>query len=341
MIMKLILPILLIANMSVANKCGSSKEKVMYKETGTVEKYDDALDNIISTDTKAEIIVEGLDWCEGPLWIKKQKMLLFSDVPANTIYKWTEAKGKEVYLKPSGYTSSEPTTSREPGSNGLTLDNDGRLVLSQHGDRRIAKMDAPLSKPLSQFITVADKYQGKRFSSPNDCVYNNQGEVFFTDPPYGLPMQKKDAPPVKEISFNGVYKVKKNGEVVLLVDSISRPNGIAFLPGEKQVLISSSDPMKPIWYKYDVAGDALVNGTIFYNATGHDRKWKGLPDGLKVSKKGIVFASGPGGVYIFDSTGKKLGLIRLEEASSNCALSDDEKTLYVTNDMYVLRIKLK
>ena len=322
------------------NQQKQKEQTPMYKTIGTLEKYDDALDNIISKDAKAEIIAEGFEWSEGPLWIEKHNMLLFSDVPMNTVYKWTEEKGKEVYLKPSGYTGTEPSKCKEPGSNGLILDADGNLVLCQHGNRQMASMDAPLDKPAAKFITLADKFTGKRFSSPNDAVINSAGELFFTDPPYGLQTQD-DTDPLKEIKHNGVYKVKKDGTVILLVDSITRPNGLAFLPGEKKLIVACSDPHKPNWYVFDVNGDSLTNGKIFYSAAGHDKSWNGLPDGFKIDKNGNVFATGPGGVYIFNSEGKKLGLLRLDNSTSNCALSPDEKTLYITNDMYVLRIKLK
>ncbi len=311
-----------------------------YKTIGTIERFDPALDNIISPNAKAEIIAEGFEWSEGPLWIEKHNMLLFSDVPMNTVYKWTEEKGKEVYLKPSGYTGEIQSECKEPGSNGLTLDNDGNLVLCQHGDRRVSRMDALLDKPAAKFISLADKFNGKRFSSPNDLVFNSSGELFFTDPPYGLKTQD-DSDPKKEISFNGVYKVKKDGAVILLTDSITRPNGIALFPGEKRLLVANSDPDKPNWYVFDVNGDSLANGKIFYSTTDYDKSWGGLPDGFKIDKNGNVFATGPGGIYIFNSEGLKLGMIRLENATSNCALSPDEKILYVTNDMYVLRIKMR
>jgi len=329
----------------IISSCGNDqenkKQEMKYKTIGMIERLDPSLDNIISTNAKPEIIAEGFEWSEGPLWVEKHNMLLFSDVPMNTIYKWTETNGKEVYLKPSGYTGAEPSVCKEPGSNGLTFDKNGNLVLCQHGDRRMARMDAPLDKPESKFILIADKYNGKRFSSPNDAVYNSAGELFFTDPPYGLQTQD-NSDTKKEISFNGVYKVKTNSEIILLVDSITRPNGLAFLSGEKKLIIACSDPVKPYWYVYDVNGDSLINGKIFYNASEEASKGvKGLPDGFKIDKNGNVFASGPGGVYIFNSEGKKLGMIRLDNATSNCALSPDEKTLYITNDMYVLRVKLR
>jgi gluconolactonase len=312
----------------------------MYKTTGTIVKIDASLDNIINANAKIEILAEGFEWSEGPLWLEKQQMLIFSDVPMNTIYKWTEENGKEVYLKPSGYTGTEPSVCKEPGSNGLILDNKGNLVLCQHGDRRMARMDAPPDKPEAKFITLADKYDGKRFSSPNDAVYNSKGELFFTDPPYGL-LTQDDSDSKKEIKHNGVYKVKPDGSVVLLADSITRPNGIAFFPGEQKMIVACSDPDKPNWYIYDVNGDSLSNGRIFYSATEEAKTMSGLPDGLKIDKNGNIFATGPGGVYILNSEGKKLGMIKLENPASNCALSPDEKILYITNDMYLLRIKLR
>ncbi len=313
-------------------------QDTVYKTIGSFERSDPAFDAIVSKEAKAEIIAEGFEWSEGSLWIEKYNMLLFSDVPKNSIYKWTEEKGKEVYLTPSGFTGTS-TESKEPGSNGLTLDTEGHLVLCQHGDRKMARMDAPLDKPEAKFITLADKYDGKKFSSPNDAVFNRAGELFFTDPPYGLPKQADD--PTKETPWNGVYKVKKDGTVILLTDSVTRPNGIALFPGEQRLLVASSDPDGPNWYVWDIKGDALINGKIFYSAAGYDTAWHGLPDGLRIDTKGNVYATGPGGVYFFNSEGKKLGMLHLENATSNCALSPDEKTLYVTNDMYVLRIKLR
>jgi gluconolactonase len=338
--MKQVLSILCLALIIACNNSTEQKKETMYKTTGTIERPDSALNNIISSDAKIEILADGFEWSEGPLWLENQQALIFSDVPMNTIYKWTEGKGKEVYLKPSGYTATEPSVCKEPGSNGLTFDTEGNLVLCQHGDRRMARMDATLDKPEAKFVTLADKFQGKRFSSPNDAVFNKAGELFFTDPPYGLQTQD-DTDSKKEIKNNGVYKVKKDGSVLLLADSITRPNGLAFLPGEQKLIVACSDPNKPNWYLFDVNGDSLINGRIFYSASEEAKTMGGLPDGLKVDKKGNIFATGPGGVYIFNSEGKKLGLIKLENSASNCALSPDEKTLYVTNDMYLLRIKLR
>ncbi|MEO6221251.1 MAG: SMP-30/gluconolactonase/LRE family protein [Ginsengibacter sp.] len=325
-----------ICTLMVIISCGHEHE---LKTIGSIERLDPALNKIISINAKPEIIAEGLDWSEGPVWIESNQMLLFSDVPRDTIFKWTEEKGKEVYLTPSGYTDTIKRGG-EMGSNGLLLDNDGNLVLCQHGNRQIVKMDAPLDKPQPKYLSIANFYKGKKFNSPNDAVYNSKGELFFTDPPYGLEKQLDD--PKKEIPFQGVYKVNTGGAVTLLTDSLTRPNGIAFFPGEKTLLIANSDPEKPIWYAFDIGpGDTIINARIFYSAAGYSRSEKGLPDGMKIDKNGNVFASGPGGVWIFNSHGQLLGKIKLPDAVSNCGLSPDEKILYITNDMYVLRLKLR
>ena len=309
------------------------------KISGYIERLDPDLDAIVKTNAEIAVIAEGFTWSEGPLWIESEQMLLFSDVPENTIFKWTETGGKEVYLRPSGYTGTTPSKSKEPGSNGLLLDTRGNLVLCQHGNRQMARMKAPLNNPKPVFETLADRYKGKKFSSPNDAVYNSSGALFFTDPPYGLPMQNDDDP-AKEIDVNGVYKLKENGEILLLTGKITRPNGIAFFPGEQKLLVASSDPGVANWYLLDPEKTGQ-DPELFYSATNERKGLKGLPDGLKIDKKGNVYASGPGGIWIFDKNAKVLGKIRLEESASNVALSDDEKTLYITNDMYVVRVRLR
>ena len=318
--------------------CNSTPEHEM-KRIGNVERLDPALDVILRQDAQAEIIADGFDWSEGPVWVPEQNMLLFSDIPPNKIFKWTEQKGLELYLTPSGYTGTIQRGG-EIGSNGLLLDSDGRLVLCQHGDRRMAYMNAPLTAPAPDFVTIADNYQGKKLNSPNDAVYRKStGDLYFTDPPYGL--EKNMADPLKEIPFQGVYKVSPQGAVTLLIDSISRPNGIAFMPGEKQMIVASSDPAKAAWYIYDIPeNDSLVSAGILYDATDAVKTGKGLPDGLKIDRQGNIFATGPGGIWIFNKDFKLLGKFRVPEACSNIAFSPDEKTLYITNDMNVLRLKL-
>mgnify|MGYP002619253331 CR=1 FL=1 len=318
--------------------CNTPTTKEM-RTLGKIERIDPALDAITDTSAKPEIIAEGFDWTEGPLWIADKKMLLFSDIPPNTIYKWTEEGGTQVYLTPSGYTGTTPRGG-EVGSNALLLTPDGKLAMCQHGDRRMAMMDAPLDSPEPKFVTIAGNWQGKKFNSPNDAVYRSNGDLFFTDPPYGLEHNMDD--PLKEIPFQGVYRVTPQGEVKLLIDSLTRPNGLAFLEGEKQLIVANSDPEKAIWYLFDIGpGDVLTSAGILYDATAEAKTESGLPDGLKVDKQGNIFATGPGGVFIFNKDKKLIGKIKVPQPCSNVALADDDKTIFITSDNYVLKLKLR
>jgi len=277
-----------------------------------------------------EVIADGFGWVEGPLWIESQKMLLVSDVLNNNIYKWTAKKGKELYLAHSGYTQKTPRT-EELGSNGLALNHKGQLLLCQHGDRRVAVMNASLASPKAEYSTLADNYQEKKFDSPNDLVVKSNGDIYFTDPPYGLEKGVKN--PSKAAPYQGVYRISANGKVTLLTDSISRPNGIAFFPGEKKLLIANSDPQKPNIYLYDVDKDGLLsNGRIF--------KSERSTDGIKIDKAGNVFATGQGGVWIYNQKGTLLGKIKVNGSTSNCAFSSDKKTLFITADDFLLKVTL-
>lgn len=307
--------------------------------TSAIERLHPDLDAIVDSTTQIEVLADGFDWAEGPLWIEEEQALLFSDVPKNIVYKWTEATGKEVYLTPSGYTGAAPRGG-ELGSNGLARDGQGRLVLCQHGDRRVAHLNAPVQNGKPQFATLAGSYSGKRFNSPNDLVFDARGNLYFTDPPYGLLKNMADSS--KELAFQGVYRVDTSGVVTLLTDSITRPNGIALTPDERHLIVANSDSLKAAWYIYDMNPDgSLANGRLFYDATAARKREQGNPDGLKIDKRGNVFATGPGGVWIFNSGGTLLGRIRFAEKVSNCAFSADEKVLFITADDYLLRVKLR
>lgn len=310
-----------------------------YQTTGSIEKLDDSLDEVISEDAAVEILAEGFIWSEGPLWVPEHQMLLFADIPPNKIYQWTESDGLQLYLNPSGYTGEEPRGG-EPGANGLLLDADNRLVLCQHGDRRIARMEAPLDDPQPRFSTLASEYEGKRLNSPNDAVFKSNGELYFTDPPYGLEKGMDD--PAKEIPFQGVYRLGTDGKVHLLTSALSRPNGIAFSPDEKTLYVANSDPGSPILMAYDVEENGNIsNGRIFFDATAIAKNEPGLPDGLKVNRNGILFATGPGGVLVLNPEGKHLGTIKTGQPTANCALDEDESMLYMTANMYLMRVRLK
>ena len=310
--------------------------KVHHGESfGTLEVNDPKFLTLIELTSPIQKLASGFDWSEGPVWIKQGGYLLFSDVPSNTVYRWKEGEGVSIYLKPSGYTGTIPRAG-EPGSNGLTTDREGRLVLCEHGDRRVGRVETN-----GRHIALADRFQGKRFNSPNDLCYKSNGDLYFTDPPYGLEKNVDD--PKKEIAFQGVYRLKPSGEITLLTDKMSRPNGIAFSPDEKTLYVANSDPTNAVWMAYDVKPDgSIANGRVFFDSTSMvGPSKKGLPDGMKVDKAGNLFATGPGGVFVFSPDGKHLGTINTGEATANCAWGDDGSTLYITADMYLCRIKTK
>ncbi|MEL6653392.1 MAG: SMP-30/gluconolactonase/LRE family protein [Bacteroidota bacterium] len=308
------------------------------KTVGEIEQNSPALTQWVSPQAQMEVLSEGHVWTEGPVWVPEIQSVLFSDIPPNSIFQWKEGEGSKLYLKPSGYTGTVERGG-EGGSNGLLLDKDGSLILCQHGDRRVAKMVAPLSEPSAKFVSVVKGWEGKRFNSPNDAAFHPNGMLYFTDPPYGLEKRMED--PNKEIDFQGVYRVDASGEVHLLTDQLTRPNGIAFSPEGDIAYVANSDPERAIWMAYEVneAGD-FENGKVFFDATSMTADKKGLPDGLKVNAQGILFATGPGGVLIFTPEGEHLGTLFTGQATSNCAFGEDEKTLYITADMYLLRIAL-
>ena len=308
------------------------------QEIGSIEFIAPELGSLIKKEAKIEVLADGCTFTEGPLWLEKEKMLLFSDIPANTIYKWTEAKGKEVYLKPAGYTGAEPRGGFM-GPNGLYKTKDGKLWICQHGDRRIASMDAPLDAPKANFSTVTGTYNGKKLNSPNDFFMSKKGDLYFTDPAYGFEGGMRD--PKKELPFQGVYKMDKAGKITVLIDTMQAPNGIGILPDGKTLLVANTQGRGRGWYAYDIAANgALENARVFYNP-GTTREPGGC-DGFKIDKKGNVFAAGPGGIWIFTKEGKLIGKIKVNNiTAANCALSTDGKTLYITATQYLLRVKMR
>ena len=318
--------------------CNIQENNDAKRTIGFIDRFDEEINQVISEIEVIEVIAEGFEWSEGPLWISQGNFLIFSDIPPNRIYKWSQQDSLSIYLEPSGYTGKEGRNG-EPGSNGLLLSPDGALVLCQHGDRRVAEMNASLINPKPEYATLADRFDGKRLNSPNDACYHSNGDLYFTDPPYGLEGNVND--PAKEIEFQGVYRLSAKGQVELLTDQLSRPNGIAFSPDEKKLYVANSDPEKALWMVYDVLPDGNISeGRVFFDASTKAGKEKGLPDGLKVNKMGYIFATGPGGVWVFNPEGKHLGTIKTTQATANCTFDAEEKTLYITADMYLMRLKL-
>lgn len=342
-------PILIFVLLVMLGACSSPNEgnQVAEKQTESsngkpfqVEILDEQALQIIEENAQITIRASGFAWTEGPLWVEQGNYLLFSDIPNNKVYKLDESNDTTTFLSPSGYTGSGSYGS-EPGSNALLLNSEGDLILMQHGDRRVAKMNASLDNPQSDFSTFVDNYEGQRFNSPNDGVFDKSGNLYFTDPPYGLPGRMEDDR--KELSFQGVFCKLASGELVL-VDSLSRPNGIALSSDQKRLYVAVSDPNHAVWYQYDLQRPGQVdNKRIFYDATtlvGQEGQ-QGLPDGMAMHSKGFLLASGPGGVWIFNLEGKPVARVYTGQLTSNCALSTDEKRLFLTADDYILEVALR
>jgi gluconolactonase len=312
---------------------GIAEEKKAYPTVGKIERRDPRFDKLIPKDARLEQLAEGFKWAEGPVWVPKEGYLLFTDIPNNRVVKWQEGKGASTFLKPSGYTGKEPFTGKEPGANGLALDSKGRLILCQHGDRRVVRFED------KKFVTLVDRYLGKRLNSPNDLVFKSNGDLYFTDPPYGLPKNVED--PNKELKFQGVYRLKPDGKLTLLTKEMTRPNGIAFSPDEKTLYVANSDPGRAIWMAFPVKEDGtLGKGKVFFDATKWVPKRPGLPDGMKVDQDGNVFATGPGGVLVFAPDGTHLGTILTGVPTANCGFGGaNNSTLFVTANTTLCRIR--
>jgi gluconolactonase len=329
----------LLVGLALLLPTGRTEERKKYPPMGTIERLDPGLDELLGNDAYLEKLDTGFDWTEGPVWMPRDGgYLLFSDIPRNSVFKWQEGKGTSLFLKPSGYTGTA-TNLREPGSNGLLRDSEGRLVLMEHGDRRVARLE----KDGKTKTTLAERYQGRRLNSPNDGAFKSNGDLYFTDPPYGRMVKDSDDFPDRDLDFCGVYRVSKDGTLTLLTKEMSRPNGICFSPDEKTLYVANSDPKQPVWMAFDVKADGtLGKGRVFYDATRFvEQKRLGLPDGMKADHKGNLFATGPGGVLVLTPQAKLLGVIATGVRTSNCNWGDDGSTLYVTADHNLTRIRTK
>ena len=311
-----------------------------YPTVGKIHRIDAELDHLLDVNSKLEVVAEGFTWSEGPVWVKKGNYLLFTDVPENIIHKWSEKDGLSTFLKPAGYTGST-YYSEEPGANGLIINKKGNLVSCEHGDRRVAEM--PLNAPEKKKTLAHLVENGKKLNSPNDLVQRKTGDYFFTDPPYGLPGRGKPEP-AKEIDFQGVYRIDTKGNVSVQAKDMSRPNGLAFNLDETELIVAQSDPRAIIWNAYPIDKDGnLGTPRVFFDGMELAKQGlRGAGDGMKVDEEGNVWATGPGGVIIINSKGKLIGRIETGQANSNVAFGgEDGKTLFITADMNLLRVKTK
>jgi gluconolactonase len=310
--------------------------------TGNVRRIDPALDNLISPSAKVEKVAGGFGFTEGPLWVRRDGSLLFSDLPNNAIMQWTQDGKVTVFRKPV-FAGPYPEGA-QVGSNGLTLDPEGFLISAEHGNRRVARTELVRNRePVydGPVTVLGDRYEGKRLNSPNDVISKRNGDIYFTDPP-GLYRNFPEGPgaPKQELDFNGLYRISAAGELQLLARDIPFPNGLAFSPDEKKLYVSNTRPEKK-WMVYDVKPDGgIANGRVFLDMTREPGE--GVPDGMKIDEEGNLYATGPGGILVISPKGKHLGTIQPPEIPSNCAFGDaDGQTLFITARTSVYRIRLK
>lgn len=301
------------------------------------ERLDAALDAIVPPDAQLELVAdfserEGAHWLESPLWDRQQGCLLFSDVKANAIHRWDPQTGVTPFMQPSGYTGDQPFAGAEPGANGIAFDAEGRLLICEHGDRRIRRVEQDGTKTV-----LAERYQGRRLNSPNDLVCHGNGDVYFTDPPFGLPRQFDD--PGRELPFSGVYRLATNGDLTLLVGDLRAPNGLAFSPDESTLYIADGNPNRSAWLAYPMRDDgtpgeprALLDVTRTPGFGG--------PDGMDIDEHGHVFAAGREAVYVFAADGALLGTIRMGSITTNVGWGEDGSTLFIATERRLVRMRL-
>ena len=276
--------------------------------------------DLIDADAQLEQLGTGCEFTEGPVWHAEGKFLLFSDIPANQMKKWTAEEGITNFRVPSGK------------SNGLTYDKQGRLVTCEHANRRVSRTEAD-----GTVVTIASHYEGKRLNSPNDLIVKSDGSIYFSDPPYGLTADY-GIEGEQDLDFQGVYRLSPDGQTVtLLVDDFDRPNGLCFSPDESILYINDTERMHI--RVFDVQADGTIaNGRMFAEEEGDD----GVPDGMKVDVHGNVYLTGPGGIWIFDTSGEHLGVIQISEQAANLGWGgDDWSTLFITASTSLYSIQCK
>jgi gluconolactonase len=296
---------------------------------GEIVRIDPRVDSLIPVDATIEKLADGFTFIEGPVWDRQNSRLFFSDVRGNEIYQWSEADGVSTFIDP--VFEGDRSGKRSISSNGLTFDTEGRLIICEHGNRRISRLEEDGSRSV-----VVESYGDGQLNSPNDAVFASDGSLYFTDPSYGL--EGLEASPDRELDFNGVYRLKPDGELVLLIRDQTRPNGIALSPDETTLYVANSDAENKVWMAYDIADTGASNARVFYDV--NDQSEPGAADGLKVDLSGNLFATGPGGVWIISPDGVHLGTIKTGEITANVGWGDDGRTLYMTASTSLYRIKL-
>lgn len=307
-----------------------------YETVGRIVAPAPALAALVPPDARIEKLADGLTWSEGPVWIRDGRYLLLSDVPANKMYRWSEADGLSVFLEPSGFSGPDPAGFREPGSNGLIEGPGNTILVADHGNRAVAQLDLATKKK----TFLATRFEGKRFNSPNDLVRASDGSIYFTDPPYGL--EGINQSPMKELGWNGVYRLKPDGAVELVIKDMTFPNGIILSPDQRTLYVANSDPDRAVIMAYPRSENGKIGeGRVFADLTALAKSGlPGLPDGMAIDQQGNLFATGPGGVHVFTPTGEELGRIDTGTAVANCAFGEDGRTLFLASNNFLGKIRL-
>jgi gluconolactonase len=289
---------------------------------------------LIDPDGPIEVLAEGFVWSEGPVWIDEEGgYLLLSDVPGNVMYRWSEADGLSEFLNPSGHPGPNTSGFAEPGSNGLVPGPPGTILMCDHGNRAVARLD--LATREKTFL--ATHFEGKRFNSPNDLVRARDGAIYFTDPPYGL--EGRNASPLKELGWNGVYRLDPDGTVTLLTKELTYPNGIILSPDERILYVAVSHPARAVVLAYKLSDGRLGEGRVFAAFDKH--LGPGLPDGMAMDERGTLFITGPGGVHVLSSNGEPLGLVATGTKIANCSFGEDGRTLFLASDTMLARVRTR
>ena len=308
------------------------------RRVGGIERLDPALDAIIDRNAPVEILGEGYRWAEGPVWVRRKNWLLFNDVPGNTTWRWRPGRGIDIFMRPSGLAGPVPDAFNEAGANGLAIDPAGRLVMADSGNRAVARVDLDTKRK----TILVDRYQGKRFSSPNTVAVARSGAIYFTDPPYGL--KDQDHSPLRELDFQGLYRLDPDGSVTLLDGTHHRPNGIALSPDERTLYLALSDENRPelLAYPLDAKG-AVGPSRVFHDMRSqHAAGRPGLPDGVVTDRGGRIFATGPGGVHVLTPQGRLLGIIATGKTIANCCFGGpDDMTLFMTSHDMLACVKTR
>ena len=308
-----------------------------YPIVGQIHRLSPELDAVVAPDAQILKLAEGFIWSEGPVWVRDGGYLVFSDVPGNVMYRWSEADGVSEFMNPSGYAGPPTDAFAEPGSNGMALDAAGDLLVCDHGNRALARVDLKTR----QKTFLLERYQGKRFNSPNDLAVSKTGAIYFTDPTYGL--KGRNASPLRELDFNGVYRLAPDGTLDLLDADLTFPNGVALSPDQSRLYVSVSDPNGPKLMVYDLGPDGLpTSKAVFFDAMPlQEAGGLGLPDGMCLDTEGRLYATGPGGVLVLTPDAELLGVIETGTAIANCAFGEDGSTLFLASNHTLARVRLK